>query len=73
MFVASIEADSPAARAGLRDGDLIVSFAGQSTAGIDDLHRLLTEDRAGQAHPLVVMRGTERLILSVAPVIRAPR
>ncbi|HVT09902.1 MAG TPA: trypsin-like peptidase domain-containing protein [Polyangia bacterium] len=73
VFVASVEADSPAARAGLRDGDLIVSFAGQATAGIDDLHRLLTEERAGQTHPLVVMRGTERLTLSVEPVIRSPR
>jgi S1-C subfamily serine protease len=72
VFVASIEADSPAARAGLKDGDLIVSFAGQPTAGIDDLHRLLTEDRAGQAHPLVVMRGTERLTLSVEPIIKSP-
>jgi S1-C subfamily serine protease len=70
--VASIEPDSPAARGGLRDGDLIVAFAGQPTAGIDDLHHLLTEDRAGQVHTLEVMRGTERLTLSVEPVIRSP-
>lgn len=73
VFVASIEAGSPAARAGLREGDLVVGFAGQPTAGIDDLHRLLTEDRAGAAHPLEVMRGTERLTLSVEPAIRSPR
>jgi S1-C subfamily serine protease len=73
VFVASVEPDSPAARAGLREGDLIVAFAGQPTAGIDDLHRLLTEDRAGAAHPLIVMRGRERLTLSVQPIIRAPR
>jgi len=73
VFVASVEADSPAARAGLREGDLIVGFADQPTAGIDDLHRLLTEDRAGRVHPLTVMRGRERLTLSVQPTIRAPR
>jgi len=73
IFVATTEPDSPAARAGLRDGDLIVGFTGQPTAGIDDLHRLLTEDRAGQAQSLEVMRGTERLTLSVGPAIRAPR
>jgi len=73
VFVASVEAGSPGARAGLREGDLIVEFTGQSTAGIDDLHRLLTEDRAGRVHPLTVMRGRERLTLSVQPTIRAPR
>ncbi len=73
VFVASIEAGSPAARAGLREGDLIVGFAGQPTAGIDDLHRLLTEDRAGAPHALAVMRGAERLTLSVEPSIRTPR
>jgi S1-C subfamily serine protease len=70
IFVASVEAKGPAARAGLRDGDLIVAFDGQPTAGIDDLHRLLTEDRAGKRAPLAVLRGTERLTLEVAPTIR---
>jgi len=73
VFVASVEADSPAARAGLREGDLIVGFAEQPTAGIDDLHRLLTEDRAGQVYPLAVMRGPERMTLSVQPTLRRPR
>jgi S1-C subfamily serine protease len=72
-FVASIEPASPAAHAGLREGDLIVGFAGQPIGGVDDLHRLLTEDRAGQPHPLEIMRGTERLTLSVRPTLRAPR
>jgi len=70
VFVASIEPGSPAERAGLRDGDLIVGFAGQPTAGIDDLHRLLTEERAGHPQQLEVMRGTERLTLSVEPAVR---
>lgn len=73
VFVASVEANSPAARGGLREGDLIVEFAGQPTAGIDDLHRLLTEDRAELPHPVAVMRGRERLTLSVQPTIRTPR
>ena len=72
VFVGSIEPGSPAARAGLRDGDLILAFAGQSTAGVDDLHRLLTEDRAGQEYPLAIVRGTERLTLTVQPAIRTP-
>jgi len=41
--VASIERDSPAARAGLREGDVVVGFNEAVVAGIDDLQRLLTE------------------------------
>ena len=47
--VASVEADSPAAVAGIRNGDVILAFAGEAVAGLDDLHRRLTEDRIGAA------------------------
>jgi len=47
VFVASVDPDSPAGRAGLRDGDLIVAYGDKPIAGIDDLHRLLTEEQAG--------------------------
>jgi S1-C subfamily serine protease len=73
IFVASLEADSPAARAGLREGDLIVGFDGRATGGIDELHKLLTEDRAGRSIPMAVVRGSERLMLTVVPAVRAPR
>jgi len=65
--VMSVAADSPAARAGLREGDVIVAFAGQPVAGIDDLHRLLTADRIGVASPLVVLRRGIRRQLVVIP------
>src|SRR5438046_899247 len=73
IFVASLEADSPAARAGLREGDLVVGFDGRPTGGIDELHKLLTEDRAGRSIPMVLVRGSERLTLLVVPAVRAPR
>jgi len=43
VFVVSIEPGSPAATAGLKDGDVVIAFAGRPVTGIDDLHRLLTE------------------------------
>jgi S1-C subfamily serine protease len=73
IFVASLEADSPAARAGLREGDLIVGFDDRPTGGIDELHRLLTEDRAGRSLPMAIVRGSERLTLTVVPAVRTPR
>src|SRR6266550_2307761 len=67
IFVVSFEGNSPARNAGLREGDIIVGFDDQTTAGIDDLHKLLTEDRIGHKSPLVVIRGTEKLSFDVVP------
>lgn len=65
--VTAVEAGSPAEQGGLREGDLIVSFAGQTVSSIDDLHRLMTEERVGVATAVVVLRGTEKAELSVTP------
>jgi S1-C subfamily serine protease len=67
ILVVSLEPDSPARRARLSEGDLIIGFAGRPVAGIDDLHKLLTEERVGQEAPLEVIRRTERLTLHIVP------
>src|SRR5437764_4421223 len=67
IFVISFENDSPARKGGVREGDIIIGFDDRPTAGIDDLHNLLTEQRIGRKSSLVVIRGTERLSLSVVP------
>lgn len=61
-------ADSgPAQRAGLREGDVIVALDGKPIAGVDDLHRLLTEARVGVSNPVTVLRWTEKLELHIVP------
>jgi S1-C subfamily serine protease len=70
VFVVSVEPDSPAARAGLRDGDLIVAYADTPVAGIDDLHRLLTEDKAGVGASLTIIRNLKKEVLQVEPTLR---
>ena len=66
-LVLSVEENSPAKRAGLRDGDVIVALEGRPVAGVDDLHRLLTEVRVGIGCNLTVLRYTEKLELKVVP------
>ncbi|MFI4974829.1 MAG: S1C family serine protease [Caulobacterales bacterium] len=63
-----IEAKGGAAeRGGLRQGDLILEFAGQAVFTVDDLHRLLTDDAAGRDLPVTVLRQAKLETLSVRP------
>jgi S1-C subfamily serine protease len=61
------EAKNPASQAGLVPGDVIVGFADQPIRGIDDLHKLLTDERIGKPTKLVVIRGTQKLDLTIVP------
>jgi S1-C subfamily serine protease len=67
VLVVSLEPDSPARRAGLSEGDLIIGFAGRPVADIYDLHKLLPEEGVGQGAPLEALRRTERITLQVVP------
>ncbi len=67
VLVVSVEHDGPAEHAGVRDGDIIVEYDGVPVTGIDDLHRLLTDQRVGVQAPLTIIRGTEQLRLNVTP------
>jgi S1-C subfamily serine protease len=68
VLVASIEPSGPADRAGLEEGDLILGLDGQAVSGIDDLHRLLVEERVGVPVPIRVLRRPEILTLQIVPV-----
>jgi S1-C subfamily serine protease len=67
VLVALIEPGSPGKESGLRDGDLIVAFDGRSIGGVDDLHRLLTDERIGAAASVTVIRGVELRTLTIVP------
>jgi len=73
ILVLSIERNSPAASSGLRQGDVIVAYDGQPAAGIDDLHRLLTESRVGARSVLTVIRGPEKVNVDIVPEESRPR
>ncbi len=67
VLIVSFEPDSPAKRAGLQEGDLVISFDGTTVAGIDDLHKLLTDERLNRLVPVTVIRRTEKLTLKITP------
>ena len=61
VLVTSLEANAPAAAAGIREGDLIIAFDDQIVESLDDLHRLLTEARIGTTVTLTLLRDAVRL------------
>lgn len=65
--VMSVEENSPANKAGVREGDVIIALGGKPVAGVDDLHRLLTDAAVGASTTVTVIRHTDRLALPVTP------
>lgn len=66
--VVSAEDNGPAARSGLRAGDLIVAINASPVTSVDDLHRYLAEWPFGTAVVLAVVRGRSRFDLELVPV-----
>lgn len=67
VLVISTEKDSPAKRAGLREGDVIVAFDENSIGSVHDLHKVLVGEQIDATAKLVVIRHTEKLELSILP------
>jgi S1-C subfamily serine protease len=65
--IVSVEADGPAARAGLAAGDWLVTLDGQPTPTVDDLHRRLVATAIGVPVSLGVVRDRGRMHVSVTP------
>src|SRR3954464_11099537 len=67
VLVTSVEPGSPAAAAGLRDGDVVFGCADDPVTAVSDLHRQLTDERVGVPTRLAILRGVERRQLTVVP------
>ena len=65
VLLTTVESGSPAGRAGLQPGDVIVAFDAQPVHSIDDLHRLLNGERIGRVTTITVVRRAERLELAI--------
>jgi S1-C subfamily serine protease len=67
VMVGTVEAASAADRAGLKPGDIVLGLDGATITGADDLIRALTGEKIGKSAALDVLRGTERLSISLTP------
>ncbi len=65
LLVRQVQDDSPAARAGIRSGDLIVGAGGRDATTLDDLYEALDAVAEGGSLALRVVRGADELELSV--------
>ncbi|MCL6450479.1 MAG: trypsin-like peptidase domain-containing protein [Acetobacteraceae bacterium] len=65
LYVVEVYPGHPAARAGIKGGDILVSLGGTPVNSIDDLERVLAQSRVGQSLSVVVERGGRRLTLTV--------
>jgi serine protease Do len=67
VMVESVETDSPAAKAGLKDGDVIVEFDGERVRSSRQLTRLVQETVAGRSVSVAAMRDGQRVAMTVQP------
>ena len=67
VLVVSIEKNSPAERAGLRQGDLIVAFNGQPIGTVHHLHKILVGEQINVGASLTIIRHTEKLNVQILP------
>ena len=71
-LLAQIEPDSPAAKAGLLPGDVVIKLDGVEINGVDDLIRVLDRDRIGRTLPMDVLRLGRLRAIDIHPVERKP-
>jgi S1-C subfamily serine protease len=65
--IQAVEDVSPAAEAGLDEGDIIISLGEQPVSSVDDLHKLLTSLPVGVPASIVFLRNGRRIERMVMP------
>ncbi len=67
VLISGVEDNSPADKAGLQEGDVIIGFDGTAIRGIDDLHKVLTEQKVGLKSSIDVLRNPEKVTVEIVP------
>ena len=72
LFITRVEENSPAHRAGLKDGDIITSFAETAIQTSDELFKLLSANRIGQFQFIELIRNNRKIELRITPEEKMP-
>jgi S1-C subfamily serine protease len=67
VLVVSVEKNSPAERAGVRERDLIVAFNARPIGSIHHLHKILVGEQINVSASVTIIRHTERLEIPILP------
>ena len=67
VLAIGVEKPSPAERAGLAEGDVIIALDDIAVRSVDDLHKILTDSRIGARCRLTLLRHSQKLELDVVP------
>jgi S1-C subfamily serine protease len=73
VLIQSTAEDGAARAAGLQPGDVIVDFDGVLVGSVDDLHRLLTEERVGVGSATTILRRMDKRSVLVTPREAQPK
>jgi S1-C subfamily serine protease len=69
IMILSVEAGSPAERAGLAKGDIVIALGNEIVTGVDTLHRLLNEEVIGREALITILRDQEKKVLLIRPAM----
>jgi S1-C subfamily serine protease len=73
VMVATVEPGSPADRAGIAAGDIILALDGTAVTGADDLIRILAGEKIGRTVEVETLHNGSRRSVSLVPAERAHR
>lgn len=67
VLIEEVSEESPAAKAGLKKGDVVVEFDGERVRSVRQFSRLVQETPAGRKTQAAVMRGGQRVSVIIEP------
>ena len=67
IFIMFVEPNSPAHKAGLQAGDVIVGFNDRPLGNMDELHKWLTPEQIAVRSRLMILRGSSKLMVDIVP------
>lgn len=68
VTVTAVYSGTPASSAGIQPGDILLSVDGRWTDSLNDCWSALSKEKPGEPVPVTILRGIQRLHLSITPV-----